>query len=57
VFGSDCSDHEGSGPKCQGSQTIALIRRVAPHAVARKLLYGTARRLFRIPGLGAGDAD
>jgi len=57
VFGSDCSDHEGAGPKCQGSQTIAVIRRVAPHAVARKLLYGNARRLFRIPGLGAGDAD
>ena len=29
VFGSDCSDAEGSGPKCQGAQTIAAIRRLA----------------------------
>ena len=25
VYGSDCSDHEGSGPKCIGAQTIAII--------------------------------
>ena len=29
LFGSDCSDHDGSGAKCQGSQTIAVIRRLA----------------------------
>jgi predicted TIM-barrel fold metal-dependent hydrolase len=57
VFGSDCSDHVGSGPRCQGSQTIAVIRRFAPSTVTRKLLYGNARRLFRIRGLAAGDAD
>ena len=26
VFGSDCSDSDGTGPKCQGSQTIANAR-------------------------------
>ena len=57
VFGSDCSDHEGAGPTCQGSQTIALIRRLATPSVARKLLYGNARRLFRLRGLKSGDAD
>ena len=49
VFGSDCSDHVGSGPTCQGSQTIATIRRLAADKrIERKLLYGNARKLFRI---------
>jgi predicted TIM-barrel fold metal-dependent hydrolase len=49
VYGSDCSDHEGSGPKCQGAQTIAAIRRLAgTKAIERKLLYGNAKRLFRM---------
>lgn len=49
VYGSDCSDHEGSGPKCQGAQTIAAIRRLAgAKAIERKLLYGNAKRLFRL---------
>ena len=30
LYGSDCSDHIGSGEKCQGAQTIAAIRRLAP---------------------------
>ena len=48
VFGSDCSDHEGTGEKCQGSQTIAVIRRLAPSKeIERKLLYGNAKKLFR----------
>jgi len=48
VFGSDCSDHDGSGEKCQGSQTIAVIRRLAASkAIERKLLYGNAKKLFR----------
>jgi len=48
VFGSDCSDHEGAGEKCQGSQTIAVIRRLAPSKeIERKLLYGNAKRLIR----------
>ena len=49
LYGSDCSDSEGSGPKCQGAQTIAAIRRLArSHAVERKLLYGNAKQLFRV---------
>ena len=49
VFGSDCSDAEGSGPKCQGAQTIAAVRRLAgSRAIERKLLYGNARRVFRL---------
>jgi predicted TIM-barrel fold metal-dependent hydrolase len=49
VYGSDCSDPDGSGPKCQGSQTIALVRRLAAtRAIERKLLYGNARRIFKL---------
>lgn len=49
VFGSDCSDHDGGGPKCQGAQTIATIRRLAvSKAIERKLLYGNAKALFRL---------
>jgi predicted TIM-barrel fold metal-dependent hydrolase len=49
VFGSDCSDAEGSGPKCQGAQTIAAIRRLAEsRTIERKLLYENAKKLFRL---------
>jgi len=49
VYGSDCSDHVGSGTACQGAQTIAAIRRLSPgKAVERKLLYGNAKKLFRL---------
>lgn len=49
IYGSDCSDHVGFGEKCQGSQTIAAVRRLSPNKkVERKLLYGNARRVFRI---------
>jgi predicted TIM-barrel fold metal-dependent hydrolase len=48
VFGSDCSDHDGGGPKCQGSQTIATIRRLAAtKRIERKLLHDNAKRIFK----------
>lgn len=49
LFGSDCNDQDGGGPKCQGAQTIAAIRRlVANRQIERKLLYENAKRLFRL---------
>jgi predicted TIM-barrel fold metal-dependent hydrolase len=49
VYGSDCNDLEGSGPKCLGAQTIAVIRRLAgTKVIERKLLYGNAKKLFRL---------
>ena len=49
VYGSDCSDHDGAGAKCQGAQTIAVIRRLASSArVERKLLHDNAKKLFRL---------
>jgi predicted TIM-barrel fold metal-dependent hydrolase len=47
IFGSDCSDPDGHGEKCQGSQTIAVVRRLAANrSIERKLLYGNARRVL-----------
>ena len=49
MYGSDCNDHEGTGPKCQGAQTLAAVRRFAPTPrIERKLLSGNAKRLFRL---------
>lgn len=49
LYGSDCDDHIGSGEKCQGSQTIAEIRKLsASKTIERKLLYGNAKKLFRL---------
>lgn len=49
VYGSDCTDVEGTGPKCQGAQTITAIRRLAAtRTIERKLLYDNAKRLFRL---------
>jgi predicted TIM-barrel fold metal-dependent hydrolase len=51
VYGSDCSDHHGAGPTCQGAQTIAVIRRLAAtRSIERKLLFENANRLFRLRG-------
>jgi predicted TIM-barrel fold metal-dependent hydrolase len=49
LFGSDCNDRDGGGPACQGTKTIAAIRRLSPtKSIERKLLYQNARRLFRL---------
>jgi predicted TIM-barrel fold metal-dependent hydrolase len=49
IYGSDCNDLVGSGSACQGAQTIAAVRRLAPtKLIERKLLYENARHVFRI---------
>ena len=49
LYGSDCNDRNALGGKCQGIQTIAAIRRLAPDkTVERKLLYANASRLLKI---------
>ena len=49
LYGSDCSDHLGSGGTCQGSQTIAVIRRLAAsRKIERLLLHDNAKRVFRL---------
>ncbi len=49
LFGSDCSDSDGAGAGCQGSQTLAALRRLAPSKrIERKLLYENARKMFNL---------
>jgi predicted TIM-barrel fold metal-dependent hydrolase len=49
LFGSDCTDVDGSGPACQGAQTIGAIRRLAANkTIERKLLYQNAKKLLRL---------
>ena len=49
LFGSDCSDSVGHGSSCQGSQTIAAIRRLSSSKkVERKILYENAKKLLRL---------
>lgn len=49
LYGSDCNDPIGRGPGCQGAQTIAAIRRLAPSKVIeRKLLYENAKKLMKL---------
>jgi predicted TIM-barrel fold metal-dependent hydrolase len=48
VYGSDCNDHVGTGPACQGAQTLVALHRLAPtSAILAKLLHRNAERLFR----------
>lgn len=54
LYGSDCDDRVGHGTACQGSQTIAAIRRLAPNKTAeRKILYDNAHKVFRLPPVQA----
>ena len=49
IFGSDCSDHEGSGEKCLGAQIILSVRRLAANkGIERKLLFENAKKVFHL---------
>lgn len=49
LYGSDCADHLGRGPGCQGAGTIAMIRKLAPNPKAvRKILFENAKRVLRL---------
>lgn len=50
LYGSDCLDPFGRGPGCQGAQTLAAIRKLAPSkTIERKILHHNAATLFRFP--------
>ena len=49
IYGSDCSDHDGAGQGCSGSQQLAAVRRLAPDERAiRKMLSLNAARVMRV---------
>lgn len=49
LYGSDCNDHFGEGPKCSGSLQLAQVREWCPDKrVLRKILHDNSAKLFRI---------
>ena len=49
LYGSDCADSIGRGNGCQGSRTIAAVRRIASSKkIERKLLFGNSKKLFKL---------
>lgn len=49
LYGSDCNDTIGRGRGCQGSQTLAAIRRLAPtKEIERKILFENSKKLFKL---------
>ncbi len=49
MYGSDCDDKYGEGPKCSGSQQLATVRKLAPDAGAvRKMLHDNAARVLKM---------
>ena len=46
---SDCADAIGRGNGCQGSRTIAAVRRISSSKkIERKLLYENSKKLFKL---------
>jgi predicted TIM-barrel fold metal-dependent hydrolase len=49
LYGSDCNDPTEKIKTCQGKQTITAVRKFAPNKkIERKVLYGNAKKLFRL---------
>jgi predicted TIM-barrel fold metal-dependent hydrolase len=49
LYGSDCADHFGRGPGCQGAGTIDALRKLCPNKAAeRKILFENSRQLFNL---------
>jgi predicted TIM-barrel fold metal-dependent hydrolase len=49
IYGSDCDDRDATKPTCQGRNTLAAIRRLAPDkAIERKILWENGNRLLKL---------
>jgi predicted TIM-barrel fold metal-dependent hydrolase len=49
IYGSDCSDRDGTGAGCSGAQQLATVRRLAPDDGAiRKMIFLNASRLLKM---------
>jgi uncharacterized protein len=49
LYGSDCSDPEGAGIPCSGSQQLSTIERLSPNReVTEAILWANAARLLKI---------
>lgn len=49
LYGSDCNDHVGEGPKCLGAQQIAQMKALAPdERTLRMIFWENSVKLFKI---------
>lgn len=48
TYGSDCSDRIGTGPDCQGTQTIAAIRQLSPDKLPSGNYCMTCKKNFSL---------
>jgi predicted TIM-barrel fold metal-dependent hydrolase len=49
IYGSDCSDRDGTGTACSGAQQLAAVRRLAPDDLSiRKMMFLNAARLLKM---------
>ncbi|MFN7921155.1 MAG: amidohydrolase family protein [Bryobacteraceae bacterium] len=48
IYGSDCSDHVGTGAKCSGWQQINEIRKLASPEIQRKIFHDNAKRVIKL---------
>jgi uncharacterized protein len=49
IYGSDCNDSIGTGPKCSGSEQIAMMRKLAPNPAAlRKIFELNAKKVMKV---------
>lgn len=50
MYGSDCYCGTGTGPQCLAAAKLGFIQQYAPDdAVRKKILFGNARRILRLP--------
>lgn len=48
LFGSDCSDHLATGPKCLGANQIAEIKKLASPEIQKKIFWDNAARIIKL---------
>jgi predicted TIM-barrel fold metal-dependent hydrolase len=48
LYGSDCNDHVGTGPKCSGSQQIATVKKFASPEIQKKIFWDNAARIIKV---------
>ncbi|MBN8734294.1 MAG: amidohydrolase family protein [Acidobacteria bacterium] len=49
IYGSDCNDSIGTGPKCSGSEQLAMMRKLAPNPAAlRKIFELNAKKVMKV---------
>lgn len=48
LYGSDCSDSIGTGPKCSGWEQIAMMKKLAPPEIQKKIFWDNAAKIIKV---------